>query len=284
MHRAELHRPAAAGPRLWLVAGTGEGPPLAQALLDRGWRLRVSVVGAAAARAYRSDPALEIRVGALEREALTAELAQSRAAGDPFHWVVDATHPFARRISALLEQVCRRQRQPLLRLRRPPLAEPGVDPAPVLLGQIGDLAACGPWAGRRLLLAIGSRQLPAACAASAGALHFARVLPAPDSLALVLAAGLAPERIACLRPGGEGSVERALCLRWGITTVLCRQSGGRTETLWRSLCRQLALPLLLLAAPPEPGAPAVFSPRELLARIGGPGPLPPAWEAPAALR
>jgi precorrin-6A/cobalt-precorrin-6A reductase len=195
--------------------------------------------------------------------------------------VVDASHPFARRITALLQEVCRGLGQPLLRLQRPPLDGPAGGPPVQLLEGIDALGHCGSWQGRRLLLAIGSRHLPAARRASAAALHFARVLPAPDSLALALAASLPPERIACLRPGGSGAIERALCRRWGITHVLCRQSGGSTEALWRGLCRDLALPLLLLRAPAEPAGAVALSPGELLERIGAPGPRPPAWKSAA---
>ena len=55
--------------RIWLLSGTGEGPPLAAELLRRGWQLRVSVVSSAAARAYPAHPALELQVGALGDEA-----------------------------------------------------------------------------------------------------------------------------------------------------------------------------------------------------------------------
>ena len=41
-----------AGRRLWLFAGTGEGPPLAEALLSLGWQLRVSVVTAQGGRIH----------------------------------------------------------------------------------------------------------------------------------------------------------------------------------------------------------------------------------------
>ena len=106
--------------RLWLISGTGEGPPLAGALLARGWRLKVSVVTAAAARAYPRHPDLELAVGPLgagcgesPASAVAAELRRARDLADPYLWLVDATHPFARQISAALAQACRRQVQPL---------------------------------------------------------------------------------------------------------------------------------------------------------------------------
>ena len=252
--------------QLWLISGTGEGPPLARALLERGWRVRVCVVGSGAALTYPPDPRLELRVGALGGPAdLAQELAAASAAGDPPRWVVDATHPFAVRISAALAAAAGARGQPLLRLRRPLLPP---DRATLLSGleALGEL----PLQGRALLLAIGARQLGPALAHSPGARHHARLLPSAAALAAAMAAGLRPDRVACLRPGTDAAVERALCRRWGIETVLCRRSGGHTETLWREVAAAERLELLLLDRPPEPAGVEALAGPELLARIGAP--------------
>ena len=118
-------------------------------------------------------------------------------------------------------------------------------------------------------LAIGARELGAAITATPACRHYARVLDQPSSLQAALAAGLPQERIACLRPDplGTGAIEQALCRRWGITQVLCRQGGGRSEALWRRVCQQLELPLLLLRRPSaSPGLPMA----ELLEKLGQP--------------
>ena len=69
MHVPSFHQSAgparAQAPRLWLIAGTGEGPRLAAALLQAGWQVRVCVVSRAAARAYAPQPGLELLVGAI---------------------------------------------------------------------------------------------------------------------------------------------------------------------------------------------------------------------------
>ena len=89
--------------RIWLLAGTGDGPRLASALSRHGWRVTVSVVTAAAARAYAGLDLEQIRIGPLQGpEAIEADL----RAGAAFRWVVDATHPFASRISADLRRAC----------------------------------------------------------------------------------------------------------------------------------------------------------------------------------
>ena len=248
--------------RLWLVAGTGEGPALAEQLLALGWQLTVSVVSAPAAQAYRPHPELTLQVGALGGEAaVEAKLAAAAVSGSPYAVVVDASHPFASLVSRQLVAGCARQRQRLLRLVRPTLEGPAT-----LLPALEDLRAV-PLAGQRLLLAIGARQLAAAVSLSPGACHHARLLPSASSLQQAMAAGLGAERVACLRPGSALEVERALVRRWRITTVLARQSGGPTEQLWHRICRSEGLSLLLLRRPQDPAGVESLEAAALLATL-----------------
>ena len=60
-----MHDPPIDQPRVWLLAGTGDGPRLTHALLQRHWRVRVSVVSPAAAEAYRGLAVESIAIGAL---------------------------------------------------------------------------------------------------------------------------------------------------------------------------------------------------------------------------
>jgi precorrin-6A/cobalt-precorrin-6A reductase len=265
MHTPPFHQPGG-GRRLWLIAGTGEGPPLARLLLQRGWRLKVSVVSREAIRAYLPHPELELAVGALAgAQGVAAELERAARTGDAFAWVIDASHPFACRISASLAEACGACDQGLLRLRRPLLPVGSAR----LLDDLVDLErhCC---VGEPLLLAIGARQLAAAVHHSPAALHHARILPQPAALQQAMAAGLAPQRVACLRPGGEAAIERALCRQWGIRSVLCRQSGGVTETHWRELCGALDLQLLLLRRPGEPPGGTALRLDGLIERLGEP--------------
>ena len=153
MHQHPIHQPGA-GPLIWLVAGTGDGPPLAAALLARGWWVRVSVVSPEALRAYAPHPRLLLQAGPLAGE---AGVEQQLAADRP-RWVVDASHPFAARVSAQLAAVCQRRGQPWLCLRRHPVPAELAVPADRLL-RLADLQALRGLnlRGERLLLAIGSR-------------------------------------------------------------------------------------------------------------------------------
>jgi precorrin-6A/cobalt-precorrin-6A reductase len=228
----------------------------------------VSVVTAAAARAYGPDPALELRVGALASAgALSRGLLEARQRGQSFAAVVDATPPFACRIRVELERGCAAAGVPLLRLERggaAGLAGGGTgEPAARglrELANLGELAAL-PLDGTRLLLAIGSRQLELAVRCCPAARHHARVLPTPTALRQALAAGLAAERLAPLHPRTgtalpAGTVEAALLRRWRIEAVLARASGPPSETLWRRLAEAQGCQLLLLRRPgPSAGVP-----------------------------
>lgn len=274
-----MHDPAGRQPlRLWLIAGTGEGPRLANQLLERGWRLEVSVVSEAASLAYPSHRRQRLLVGALAGgEAIRQQLAAAALEGQPYAAVVDASHPFASQISHQLAETLQQQmgqkqqqteQQPaqplLLRLVRPLLS----GPADRLLVNLKALAHQR-LAGRRLLLAIGARQLAEAVALSPGALHHARLLPNPEALQRAMAAGIAPQRLAPLRPGssGETALLAALLRRWRIDGIICRQSGGITETLWRQLAASQNCELLLLQRPSDPAALLGLAEAELLSKL-----------------
>ena len=66
--------------RIWILSGTGEGPPLTRSLLARGWRVQVSVVTDAAALAYGGLPVDQIRIGALDGQAAMARVLRSLGA------------------------------------------------------------------------------------------------------------------------------------------------------------------------------------------------------------
>ncbi|MFN9646472.1 MAG: precorrin-6A/cobalt-precorrin-6A reductase [Cyanobacteriota bacterium] len=267
MHAPPLDGPAPGAGRIWLIAGTGEGPPLAKLLLARGWRLRVSVVTPGAAASYPGNPDLEVLVGDLAgAEAWRQGLEQARRQGDPFQWIIDVSHPFATRVSAAAALACEGRPEQLLRLHRPLLNAPKATPLDHL-HQIGHHLA----EGERLLLAIGARHLGAAIGHSPRACHHSRVLPHPRAIQQALQAGLAAHRLACCQPTRDGAVEQALCLRWGIETLVCRQSGSRAEALWLRISEELGLRLLLLRRPPEPAGVARLTLPALIDRIGWPG-------------
>lgn len=235
---------------LWLLSGTGEGPSIANALIQQGWEVSVSVVTKEAACAYEDIPLAAIWIGELAGVSRISQLlVEKRIHGQGFEWVIDATHPFATAISAAVQIACKATAQPLLRFERP--LEGAAEQT--LLGSINHLSSLD-LRGHRLLMAIGSRHLSHAVAEAqkAGARVFARVLPCHHGLQKALTSGLSGEDLAVMRPiKGDivGHLEAALCRRWRISTVLSRQSGGSTELLWQSVCQRQGLQHLKIARP-----------------------------------
>ena len=127
--------------------------------------------------------------------------------------------------------------------------------------------------GRNVLMAIGARHLCEAVSSAqkAGANVFARVLPTPESLRQALMCSLSESDLAVIRPlqgTCKGDYERALCKRWSISDVVCRQSGGLTQQLWQNLCQDMKISLWLIARPSlDSGVAVSYSLNSLLERI-----------------
>ena len=235
---------------LWLLSGTGEGPKIAQSLISQGWKITVSVVSLQAALPYKDLPLEEIKVGPLEgKVGIIKVLQESLVSFGGFDWVLDATHPFAEIISCDLREACKAFGQSLLRYERPLKKEQ----EGTLIRKLSDLSRFD-LSEQRLLMAIGSRFLREAVlsAGDAGAKVFARILPGPESLRKGLKASLPESNLALFRPllgPSPGALEAALCRKWFITGVVCRQSGGSSEEIWRDICFRDNLDLWLIARP-----------------------------------
>jgi precorrin-6A/cobalt-precorrin-6A reductase len=239
------HDPSVAR-RILILGGTGEARALARTLDDEG----VGVVTSLAGRvAHPRRPAGELRVGGFGgADGLERWLAQRQ--GDVAA-VVDATHPFAARISASAATACARAGVALLALRRPGWsAQAGdrwhwVDDLPQAAGAIATL-------GRRVLLTTGRGDL-APFAAVSGAWFLVRSIDAPDP-------PLAPRHEVLLDRGPftlEG--ELALIDRHAIDIVVTKDSGGEAGRPKLLAARRRGLPVVVVRRPPPPAVGAVSS-------------------------
>tara|TARA_Y100001968_G_scaffold95865_1_gene86036 strand:- start:2820 stop:3629 length:810 start_codon:yes stop_codon:yes gene_type:complete len=248
MHqRRKCHR------HLWLLSGTGEGPRLAEDLIKRGWNISVSVVSRQASFAYRDLPLAKLTIGSISgSEGIKKILIEAQIAHKGFDLIIDATHPFAALISSNLREACKELDQPLLRYERP-IEELG---NAKLIHTPKDFSGFD-LRGQRLLMAIGSRSLKEASMAAkeGGAIVFARILPMQESLLKALNSSLPETHLATLRPiisECSGDIELALCRKWSITGIVCRQSGGATEKLWQNISKLMKLDLWLISRPMPP--------------------------------
>ncbi len=251
---------------LWLLSGTGEGPEFLSALTAQGWRVTVSVVSDKAALAYKNLSKEAIFIGALQGpNAIELFLESAWVRHQGFQLIVDATHPFASIISSDLCNVCRKIGQALVRYERNINTSKNVK----LVDSIGDLDGYS-FQGSQVLFAIGARDLEHAITVvrRSGANVFARVLPTPENIRMALSASMSDEKLAVLDPfKGKipGAFEEALCKRWAITDIVCRQSGGLTQDLWQKISIKQSIALWMIAKPPiNQRVPSVSNLEELL--------------------
>jgi precorrin-6A/cobalt-precorrin-6A reductase len=170
--------------------------------------------------------------------------------------VVDATHPFAARMTANAVAATAEVGVPLVVLRRPGWTEgPGdrwhrVPDAPAA-------AALVPRLGNRVFLAIGSGDLAAFARLDAWCLLRA-VDPPPPPLP-------ARHHLVLARGPFTADAERALLREHRVEALVARDSGGELTAAKLVAARELGLPVVLIARPPAPDAAAVASVEEAVA-------------------
>ncbi len=149
------HLPSAAGgalrPRVLVLGGTAEARELASAIDGLG----IAVVTSLAGRVRRPRlPPGDVRVGGFGGPQSMADWLRREAIAG----VIDATHPFAERISASAAVACPMAGIPLLRLERPGWHE-GPDDDWHWVADLDEAAGSIPRLGRRVLLTTGRQGL-----------------------------------------------------------------------------------------------------------------------------
>ena len=232
---------------LLILGGTGEARELAAAVVARGDR---RVVSSLAGRVSEpSLPAGEVRVGGFGGpDGLAAWL---RA--EEVNAVVDATHPFAARISASAVAATTMAGVPLLVLRRPGWqAEPGDDWI-----RVPDVPAAA--------AALHGRDGPVLLTTGRGGLaHFAdlphhfviRTVDPPDPPL--------PARHVLVRSRGPYRLddERTLLREQGVRVLVTKDSGGSMTVAKLAAARELGVPVVMVDRPaiPDPAVSTVENP------------------------
>jgi precorrin-6A/cobalt-precorrin-6A reductase len=233
-----------------VLGGTAEARRLAAVLQrDPAFAVTSSLAGRVAVPRL---PCGDVRIGGFGgAEGLTAWLRGNRTDA-----VVDATHPFAARMTANALAATAAAGVPLVVLRRPGWTEGPGD----RWHRVPDAAAAAalvPRFGTRVFLATGSGDLAAFAGLDAWCLLRA-IDPPPPPLPtrhhLVLARG-----------PFTADAERALLREHRIEVLVARDSGGELTAAKLVAARELGLPVVLIARPPVPDAPAVTSVEEAVA-------------------
>jgi precorrin-6A/cobalt-precorrin-6A reductase len=216
----------------------------------------------ARANLFRELPQVEVEVRGFTDDALTDFLRRNQA-----DVVLDATHPFAVRITRIAHGVCTRLGVPYVRYERPDWQPPD---GTHFADSFAEAAETLPSLGRRVLLTIGAKQLKHFAhlhgsaagegAASQRVTMFARILPAPVSIQQALDAGFTADRIMCLRPPFSRPFNRALFQNYGIDALVTKASGKEGGVVEKVLAaRDLGMAVLMIRRPLLEGITAVSS-------------------------
>jgi precorrin-6A/cobalt-precorrin-6A reductase len=226
--------------RVLILGGTAEARLLAERLARHaGIRPTLSLAG------RTRDPApapCALRVGGFGgADGLAAYLAAEDVGA-----LVDATHPFARTISANARAAARAAGVALIVVARPPWRPVPGD----RWTRVPDMAAAAQAIGatpRRVLLAVGRQEL-AAFRAAPQHRYLVRSVEPPDP------ADLPPhaETLLARGPFAEAD-ERALLAARGIELVVAKNSGGDATYGKIAAARALGLPVVMVGRPPAEG-------------------------------
>jgi precorrin-6A/cobalt-precorrin-6A reductase len=223
--------------RILILGGTAEARELATELHGQGHHVITSLAGRVARPRL---PVGEVRIGGFGGpDALAAWLLSNEIAA-----VVDATHPFAERISASAARAAVQAGVPLLRLERPGWTEGPGDQWHWVDG-LDEAAARVPKLGSRVLLTTGRQGLTAFAGVS-DAWFLIRCVDPPDDPM--------PPRCEILLDRGPYTLQGELALidDHDIDLVVTKDSGGDHTRAKLDAARERGLTVIVVRQPPPP--------------------------------
>lgn len=229
-----------------VLGGTAEARVLAGLLVGDG----IAVVSSLAGRVTRPRlPVGEVRVGGFGGiEGLSSYLQGNSVAA-----VVDATHPFAARISANAAAACSLAGVPLLRLERPGWADETGASQWHWVSSSEESAALTATLGARPFLTVGRQGLDAYVGPLAASAALVRVVDPPEIDV--------PATWTILHDRGpyELDGERALMAEHGADVLVTKDSGGRWTQAKLAAADALDIPVVIVRRPAVPESVRVVS-------------------------
>lgn len=231
-----------------VLGGTGEARELAELLTaHRSFDVTSSLAGRV--REPRV-PAGEVRIGGFGGPAGLADWMRQHGT----HVLVDATHPFAQRMTDSAVTAARLAGVRLLVLRRP-----GWTPGPGdnwhWVSSVRAAAELLPQLGRRVFVTTGRQDVSEF--AELDEHHFVLRCVDPPEPPL-------PRRVDVLLDRGPYTFDGELALLRAreLDVVVTKDSGGPSTAAKLGAARQLGLPVVVVRRPPPPAAPRVGTPQE----------------------
>ncbi|MBV9732112.1 MAG: precorrin-3B C(17)-methyltransferase [Verrucomicrobia bacterium] len=259
---ADGQPPTANPPPVWVFSGTGDGNALVAELLGRGYRVIVSTASDYGAEiASIALPGVEVRSGRLGAAARRNQLQGSGAVA-----IVDATHPFADRISDQLIELAAELNIPYIRYERPAAVLPSS------ARQAPDMASAARLAieiGQRIFLATGIKDL-GTFLSQPDAEHrdwFLRITPDTGSLDLALKAGIPRSHICAMQGPFSTEFNIALWSAWKVDCVVTKESGETGVFSFKAEAAAKLGILLIVIKRPQLSYPVVTSDLNSVAKL-----------------
>jgi precorrin-6A/cobalt-precorrin-6A reductase len=218
-----------------ILGGTADARALANRLVAAGCDVTTSLAG------VTSEPELpngKVRRGGFGGAAGLVDYLRD----EKFDALIDATHPFAARISAHAAEAARMASVPILRLERPAWKRGDRD----TWSEVPDVEAAASRLppGARVLLTIGRKGIaPFLARGDLGGI--VRVIEPLEDLKAGWKAQVA-------RPPFSVDAERAMMAREKITHLVSKNAGGDLTRAKLVAARALGLPVVMIARPPKP--------------------------------
>lgn len=225
---------------------------LARALLDEGFEVLTTVTTEEARENLFGGMKNGLKV---EVRGFTEESLSDFLTGGGADVVLDATHPFAVRITKITHSVCERLRVPYIRYERADWSPPE---GTLFADTFPEAAEILPSLGTRIMLTIGSRQLKHFAHLHRRLELFARILPHPRSLEQARKSGFRADRLLCLRPPFSREVNKNIFQQYKVDVLVTKASGPQGGVIEKVLtARDLGMRVLMIRRPPQSDIPSV---------------------------
>ncbi|MDX8532219.1 cobalt-precorrin-6A reductase [Mesorhizobium sp. VK25A] len=237
-----------------ILGGTTEARQLAGKLARRKeFSVTLSLAGRTESPVAQGVP---VRIGGFGGAAgLAAHLREEHV-----DLLIDATHPYASRISANAAQAARQSGVPILALRRPGW-EPVAGDRWMVVDSAAEAASALGTVPRRVFLAIGRQEAGAFEVAPRHRYLIRSVDPVEPKLAV-------PDALYLLARGPFAEAEeRALLERYGIDAIVSKNSGGEATYGKIAAARALGIEVIMIRRPPLPDVPSAETVDALAAKV-----------------
>lgn len=229
--------------KIFLVAGTEDGRKLASLLLERGFDVTASVVSDYGRKLLENCAGLKINDRPLDGDELEKILHTEN-----FSCIVDASHPYAKNISANAIQAAQATKIPYVRYERTQIAP--TDEKIFHVNSYESAALKASELGKNIFLTTGSRSLKIFVDLLRDCNLTVRVLPTAEVLTHCENLGLSPKQIIAMQGAFSAALNVELFRHAQAEVIVTKDSGqiGGTDTKLQA-ARILNLPVVMIDRP-----------------------------------